>query len=283
MLTSIFAHAHVLFIHGPIALVLVVLVVEAYFRARGRPSPRDVVRVLLVVAGGSAVLSVASGLTFASIEDFHGRALRALELHRNVAIGATVLALIAIALHFWSTTKAQAFTGYMVALTLAGGGVAAAGHLGGELVHGEGYLLRPAGDGAIDDGPIVASDGDDDATGGAARDRNKDDPSILTRGEKIDYVRDVKPIFERSCLKCHGPEKRKGKLRLDKKKYAMHGGEAGDDIVPGDPDKSLVVKMVSLPSDDEDVMPEKGKLLSVSEIEVLRRWIKEGAHWPDDG
>jgi hypothetical protein len=83
-------------------------------------------------------------------------------------------------------------------------------------------------------------------------------------------------------LKCHGPEKRKSGQRLDEKRFAFKGGESGPvAIVPGDADKSLVYTLVGKPPDDEDVMPPKGKLLSLSEIETLKRWIEQGAVWPD--
>ena len=97
-----------------------------------------------------------------------------------------------------------------------------------------------------------------------------------------DYATHIKPLFERSCVKCHGPEKRKSGLRLDQKRFALKGGESGPAIVPGDSAKSIVFTACSAPADDEDVMPPKGKLLALSEIELLKRWIDQGAAWPDD-
>jgi hypothetical protein len=166
-------------------------------------------------------------------------------------------------------------------------------------VHGEGFLTRPlrAGQRAAepgaeapaafkaagadhDDGaPRAASDGDEGSGGVAdARARFPEGPIP----ERPDYATHIKPLFERSCVKCHGPEKRKSGLRLDQKRFALKGGESGPALVPGEPAKSLVFTSCAAPPDDEEVMPPKGKLLALSEIETLKRWIEQGAVWPDD-
>jgi uncharacterized membrane protein len=281
---SIFAHLHPALVHGPIGVVVALLLLEAWSRLRGRPSPADASRFLVGLALLSAVVAVATGLAYASADEFHGRAARILEQHRNLGIGAALWCLVAASAHAVWTRRGERrfFVAYVGSIAVAGALVAATGHRGGQLVHGEDFPFGSF-DAAGDEGPLVASDGDDETAGSAGRERWPDDPSILTRGERVDFARDVKPLFERSCLKCHGPEKRRGKLRLDKKKYALHGGETGELFVAGDPDASLLIKLVSLPSTDDDVMPEKGKLLSPSEIELLKKWIREGGHWPDDG
>ncbi len=98
----------------------------------------------------------------------------------------------------------------------------------------------------------------------------------------VDFAKDVKPLLERSCYKCHGAEKQKGKLRLDLKAPALKGGSSGAAIVPGKGAESPLIVAVS--GIDEDlVMPEKGDRLTVEEVGVLRRWIDDGASWPDDG
>src|SRR2546426_1041445 len=54
----------------------------------------------------------------------------------------------------------------------------------------------------------------------------------------IDFTKDIQPLLERSCLKCHGPEKAKGKLLLDTREHTLQGGENGPDIIPGQSAKS---------------------------------------------
>src|SRR5689334_18339670 len=72
-----------------------------------------------------------------------------------------------------------------------------------------------------------------------------------TGQKKVDFVHEVQPILRESCYSCHGPEKKKGDLRLDSKSLAMKGGESGPSIVPGNSIKSpLVQRLIS--TDDEE-------------------------------
>src|SRR5216683_7578563 len=71
----------------------------------------------------------------------------------------------------------------------------------------------------------------------------------------VTYAADIKPIFEKSCTKCHGPEKQKGKLRLDSLDAALKGGQDGKVIEPGDSAKSVLVHNVAHIGDEDDYMP----------------------------
>src|SRR5438876_599257 len=97
----------------------------------------------------------------------------------------------------------------------------------------------------------------------------------------IDFDRDVKPIFESTCFRCHGPEKPKSHFRLDNRESALKGGENNqDDIVPGDSAKSKLIHYVSrLVEDMEMPPPGKGEPLSAEQIGLLRAWIDQGAKW----
>ena len=96
-----------------------------------------------------------------------------------------------------------------------------------------------------------------------------------------DFHKEVRGILEVSCIRCHGPEKQKGDLRLDSIANAMKEGESGAAIVLGDTSKSLLVERINLPDADEDVMPPKSPHLTSAEKEILNRWIKTGANWTD--
>jgi len=100
--------------------------------------------------------------------------------------------------------------------------------------------------------------------------------------DPIDFVRDIKPILETTCLSCHGPEKPKGDLRLDTKAGALKGGEKGTALVPGKPKDSSLYTSTILPPDHDDIMPPKGAPLTKSQTELLRQWIEQGANWPQD-
>jgi hypothetical protein len=98
--------------------------------------------------------------------------------------------------------------------------------------------------------------------------------------EKIDFVRDVQPVFKASCLKCHGAEKPKGQFRLDSRLHAMKGGVSGKAIAPGQGKESLLVKLL-VEADEELRMPQKAPPLPAAQVALLTRWIDEGAVWPD--
>src|SRR5689334_23237689 len=100
--------------------------------------------------------------------------------------------------------------------------------------------------------------------------------------EKVDFTRDVQPLFAEHCLKCHGAEKQKGGLRLDLKTAALKGGDDGKVIDPGHAVDSKLIHLVE-GRDPDKVMPAKGPRLTPDQIGILRRWIDEGAVWPDAG
>ena len=97
----------------------------------------------------------------------------------------------------------------------------------------------------------------------------------------VTFESEVKPIFEKHCVECHGPKKQKSDFRLDDREVALHGGEShAPNIVPGKPTESPLLRFVT--TDDRDTrMPPKGERLSAAEIDTLKRWIAEGAVWPE--
>ena len=94
----------------------------------------------------------------------------------------------------------------------------------------------------------------------------------------LTYAKDIKPLFEKSCFKCHGAEKQKGKLRLDTVGAALKGGEDGPDIVAGNSAKSKLVHAIARLNEDEAMPPaDKGKPLTKEEVGLVRAWIDQGA------
>ncbi|MDB5355849.1 MAG: hypothetical protein JWN24_2302 [Phycisphaerales bacterium] len=102
-----------------------------------------------------------------------------------------------------------------------------------------------------------------------------------TSADAVDFVRDVQPILQSSCYKCHDAAKHKGGMRLDSKATAFIGGDSGEpSLVPHDPDHSKLITLVR-GDDPNSVMPPKGDRLSKQQIDLLTRWVKQGANWPD--
>jgi len=97
---------------------------------------------------------------------------------------------------------------------------------------------------------------------------------------KVRYARDIKPILAANCFSCHGAdeEHREADLRLDTFKNATARRDSGTAIVPGAAEKSEVMARI-LSHDDDLRMPpaDSGKKISAEEVEILRRWIQQGA------
>ena len=99
-------------------------------------------------------------------------------------------------------------------------------------------------------------------------------------GEKVDFEKEIAPIFEERCVKCHGQEKQKSELRLDQRAVMLKGGDSGlPTIVPRDPKKSFIVEVIS-DEDSDMAMPPKGDPLTSEQIALISKWIEEGADWP---
>jgi mono/diheme cytochrome c family protein len=101
--------------------------------------------------------------------------------------------------------------------------------------------------------------------------------------KKVDFNRDVRPILSDNCYACHGPDagKRKAGLRLDLKEVALSKLKSDNfAIVPAHPEKSSLVERIITKNEDDRMPPIKtGKTLSPEQINLLTRWIKEGAVW----
>jgi hypothetical protein len=119
-----------------------------------------------------------------------------------------------------------------------------------------------------------------------AADKNKapDISKLPPASDKKDltYDKDIKPMLEKSCLKCHGPEKPKSKYRVDSREALIKGGESEEAaVVPGKSEKSPIVLQVADLVEDMEMPPldkrERYPALTKEQIGVLRAWIDQGA------
>jgi len=98
--------------------------------------------------------------------------------------------------------------------------------------------------------------------------------------DPIDFARDIKPILQNSCLRCHGPEKPRSNFHLDNRAAALRGGDNGVDIIPGQSAKSPLIHYVAHLVDGMAMPPiGKGDPLAPAQIALLRAWIDQGAAW----
>ena len=99
----------------------------------------------------------------------------------------------------------------------------------------------------------------------------------------VSYKKDIKPLFEKSCINCHGPKKRpKGKFRVDTRELALKGGSEVVAIIPGKSDKSPLTYYISYQVVDYEMPPEGKKdypKLNKEQIGLVRAWIDQGAKY----
>jgi mono/diheme cytochrome c family protein len=96
----------------------------------------------------------------------------------------------------------------------------------------------------------------------------------------LDFVRDVQPILAATCVRCHGPKKTEGELRLDTREGLLKGGASGSVVVPGNGKGSELYRRL-VAEDPEKRMPQRRRPLAPVEVETVRRWIDQGASWPE--
>ncbi len=96
----------------------------------------------------------------------------------------------------------------------------------------------------------------------------------------VDFTAHVKPVLEAKCVMCHNRKALPGKMSLETRKEAMRTDALGAYIVPGHPEKSLLVANVKSAHQKVSVMPAVGERLTPDEYAILTKWVKEGAVWP---
>jgi hypothetical protein len=105
-------------------------------------------------------------------------------------------------------------------------------------------------------------------------------PPHLLAQERVDYSRDIKPLLKERCIACHGALKQKARLRLDTAEAMRRGGKSGPAIIPGQPEKSLLLERICAAEGER--MPPEGKPLTARQIAFMRAWIQQGAPAPAD-
>ena len=106
-------------------------------------------------------------------------------------------------------------------------------------------------------------------------------PVKKTTSTTVDFVADIKPIFEQQCLECHNTGLLLGKFNLETKDLAFTTTDGRAVIIPGKPEESPLYGALTLPRDNEAAMPPLGHKLPPEKVSVIRRWIEQGAVWPD--
>jgi uncharacterized membrane protein len=239
---------HPLAVHIPIALLLLVGVLEGAAFARDRFHLRQSAGFVLGLATVAAIASAWLGWLLAFSGGYEG-SLVTRHMWGGVSLAAASLA--CSGLYRWKRSA------YVAALLATVGLMIWTSDQGGKLTHGETFLTERLPE------PLRRWLGEEKKT--------EVDPSSF-------YAMRVQPIFEDKCVLCHNAGKFKGKLRLDSFDHVMHGGKDGPVIHPGEASKSELFRRVTLPPDNKDFMPAEGKpALSSAETKIIELWIAAGA------
>jgi uncharacterized membrane protein/mono/diheme cytochrome c family protein len=150
-----------------------------------------------------------------------------------------------------------------------------AGHYGGNLTHGEGYLFSNGEEVLQAEQPGKTHQEQEvavaDSTG----------KKLIRR--TFMYRDQVVPVLKAKCYSCHSATKKKGGLRLDTEAFIKKGGKNGAVLTAGNPAKSKVFTYLLLPEGDDRHMPPKGKLqLTRQQIAIVRNWIQRGASFKEE-
>jgi uncharacterized membrane protein len=263
-----FGRTHVVMVHFPIALLLVAGLAELWRGLRGARKPSSFSVTCVALGTLAAAWAVAAGFAHASLAEINGDAATTLAWHRSLGLATVAAGLTALLLR-----RSRAPLWIWRGVTLAGAGlVIGAGHFGGELTHGAGYLTEVfAATGSPAAAPMSAGH---PPAGTVAR-------VTFPANGRIDFVKHVQPILATSCHECHGPTVRRGGLRLDSKASALKGGKAGPAVVPREVAKSTLLARLAPEVEPGKRMPSKQPPLPADQIRILRTWIEQGAVWPD--
>lgn len=264
---------HPLIVHFPIALLVVALILEIYSWKKKDPSIQSGLNIILLLGAFSTLVAAVFGLLLKHQDEYSSNTLT---FHQWSGIATVVVALTS--LYFFRLShkrkNKQLTFCYRAFLVVSVIGVTIAGHLGASLTHGSDYLTE-----VLPLGNENNFSGNQDFNLASFNSHSTDEP--LSANQVAELNLEVRSIFAHNCYKCHGAEKSKGQLRLDRKELIMRGGKSGIAIEPGHPEKSEMIRRLLLPREDKESMPPKGKTLSQKEIATLQLWIKLGAPWPD--
>ncbi|MEQ9070286.1 MAG: DUF1549 domain-containing protein, partial [Gimesia chilikensis] len=102
----------------------------------------------------------------------------------------------------------------------------------------------------------------------------------LQAAEKVDYLKQIKPLLTEKCYACHSALKQEAELRVETRELMLNGGDSGAALVPGKPDDSLLLYRIMAEGDEQMPPPEEGARLSTKQIELIKTWIEQGAESP---
>ena len=255
---------HPILVHLPIGLLVAVPILEIVGWVARRPELRASAGFLLGLAAAGALVAAADGWLLGWSGGYSGPTVTH-HMWGGVALAALCLATAAVRRSPPGGAWGLAFV-YWPLLLASLALLTWTGHEGSKLTHGETFLTE------LMPGRLRSW------LGIPAPPAPKPPPARPAGTKPAVYASRIQPLFDRSCVSCHGPAKMKGGLRLDSFEALMRGGKGGSEIEPWYPEDSELIRRVTLTPDDDDFMPNNGKNpLSAAEIHLIESWIAAGA------
>jgi uncharacterized membrane protein len=246
---QVIGRMHPLFLHFPIVLMLICVWWELFARVKKSIAPEHntIGDMLLLINSFTAVVTALMGLLLSKEA---GYVPEELAWHKWSGVFISLLALL------WYVFRYQ-FRNQKIILSLTGlsalAMVLVTGHLGGNITHGQDFLLAPVS-------------------------QDKQAPAVLFEDVVI-YTNMVQPILKAKCISCHNDSKAKGELVMETFAQLLKGGKTGKLWDNTKPDLGLLLSRIHLPADNKKHMPPTGKVqLTADEISILYHWIKMGAN-----
>ncbi|MEM6800212.1 MAG: DUF2231 domain-containing protein [Bacteroidota bacterium] len=250
---------HPLLVHLPIGM----LILAAVLKWRHAKAPSEgLERAIAYSFLGGAVSAIAAAFFGWLLANGGGYNEDAIFWHKWTGIGLAVVASI-----LWWFHRPNKSLDKKVSWGLSIGMLALlsiAGHLGGNITHGEGYLLAYAPD---------FLKGND-----ALAEENASDLPLRPDSVMV-YTHLVEPILEENCWRCHNENKTKGKLLMTTPEALAEGGSHGPIYISGKAWESEMLRRMTLPNSSEKRMPPEGDPLSFQEIKLIEWWINSGANF----
>lgn len=288
-LIQVFGRFHPLVLHAPIGMLGAMAIIEMLSLKRLDESVRRVFSGLAWLTALAAIVSVVSGWIL-SREGGYDQTI--VDRHFNLGIATAVLSiLLAVSSHF--KAHASPRRGLLVLTLLV---LVPTGHFGALMTHGEDFLLEPlaskskadrkhdakneaaAADKASQ--PMRESPAAKVSTAALTGNAVGVSPVVPTDGSDT-YTKEIAPIFNDVCVKCHSATKMKGGLALHTPDAICLGGDSGTALEPGRPEDSEMLIRMRLPVAHKDHMPPKGKPQPTdAQIAAIEAWIKAGAPMP---
>lgn len=253
MIIEFLGHLHPVFVHLPIGFLILAYLLQYFFKIKEVKS--KLIDFVLLLGVASSLFAAFLGWMLSLSGGYEEKLLN---WHRWTAILVCVFSIFLLAYKWLKkdgyTTILYHFMFQLMILTLV-----LAGHFGGEMTHGEGYLFsfESSNKNVINNKSVILKPAD-------------------TSSLAI-YAGLVEPVLSKKCMQCHNEKKKKGDFQMHNFEALMKGGKNGKEIIPGDLDHSELIKRIMLNKEDDKHMPPKGKTqFTNNEIDLLNWWVLHG-------